>query len=186
MTVTSSPPAARTVVGNISLSLDGRVTGPGGEYDMSWVAAHGVTDAARDHMVDVTSSATTALLGRKNYQGFAGYWPVVASDEQADPRDRAFAQWLNAVEKIVFSTTLQRRTGTTPVSLPSAQPPLSGNSGSSREATLSSWPAPAFSGTRRKPVNWTGSASLCALNWWAVAPACSGMARPAHPGRCPV
>jgi dihydrofolate reductase len=32
----------------------------------------------------------------------------VASDEQADPRDRAFAQWLNAVEKIVFSRTLQQ------------------------------------------------------------------------------
>lgn len=26
--------------------------------------------------------------------------------EQADPADRAFARWLNAVEKIVFSTTL--------------------------------------------------------------------------------
>lgn len=106
MTVTSNPPAGRTVVGNISLSLDGRVAGPGGEYDMSWIVPHATTDGARDHMVKVATAATTALLGRKNYQGFASYWPAVADDQNADPRDRAFAQWLNAVEKVVFSTTL--------------------------------------------------------------------------------
>src|SRR6185295_13508563 len=55
------------------------------------------------HMVGVTAPATTVLLGRKNYQGFGGYWPTIAGDESADPRDRAFARWLNAVEKIVFS-----------------------------------------------------------------------------------
>jgi dihydrofolate reductase len=103
MTVTSS--AGRTVAGNISLSLDGRVTGPGGEYDLNWIAPHAAT--ARGRMVKVTSTATTALLGRENYQGFASFWPAVAGDEQADPRDRAFARWLNAVEKIVFSRTLQ-------------------------------------------------------------------------------
>jgi dihydrofolate reductase len=54
----------------------------------------------------VTSPATTILLGRKNYQGFGGWWPPVADDENADPRDRAFSRWLTATEKIVFSTTL--------------------------------------------------------------------------------
>ena len=107
MTVTSRP---RTVIGNISLSLDGRVTGPGGEYDMSWVAPHAITDAARNQMVAVTSRATTVLLGRKNYQGFGYYWPKVANDESADPRDRAFSGWLNSVEKIVFSSTLKEAT----------------------------------------------------------------------------
>lgn len=100
----------RTVIGNISLSLDGRVTGPGGDYDMGWIVPHAVTNAARDHMVDVTSPATTVLLGRKNYQGFGGYWPTVAGDETADPRDRAFSKWLNSVEKIVFSSTLEEGT----------------------------------------------------------------------------
>ena len=73
---------------------------------MSWIVPHAVTDGARDHMVKVTSAATTALLGRKNYQGFSSYWPAVAEDESADPRDRAFAQWLNTVEKVIFSSTL--------------------------------------------------------------------------------
>jgi dihydrofolate reductase len=57
-------------------------------------------------MVRVTGSATTVLLGRKNYEGFGGFWPAVAKDENAAPQDRTFAQWLNSVEKVVFSTTL--------------------------------------------------------------------------------
>ena len=107
MTVQSKPVGTRTVIGNISLSLDGRVTGPGGEYDMGWIVPHAITDTARDHMVNVTTPATTVLLGRKNYLGFGGFWPSVADDESADPRDRAFSKWLNSVEKIVFSSTLK-------------------------------------------------------------------------------
>jgi dihydrofolate reductase len=100
----------RTVVANISLSLDGRVAGPEGDYDMGWIVPHATTDGARDHMIRVTRPATTALLGRKNYEGFAGYWPTVADDESADPRDRAFSKWLNDVDKIVFSSTISEAT----------------------------------------------------------------------------
>jgi dihydrofolate reductase len=98
--------AGRSVIGNISLSLDGRTTGLGGEYDMGWIVPHAITEGARNNMIAVTTPATTALLGRKNYQGFGYYWPGVANDENADPRDRAFSKWLNSVEKIVFSTTV--------------------------------------------------------------------------------
>jgi hypothetical protein len=52
----------RKVVANISLSLDGRVNGAGGDADMSWIVPHAITDGARDHRVRVTSPATTALL----------------------------------------------------------------------------------------------------------------------------
>lgn len=96
----------RTVVANISLSLDGRTNGRGGDFDMSWVAPHAVGDAQRDGMVAMARSATTILLGRKNYEGFGGYWPAVAQDENADPRDREAARWMDATEKVVFSTTL--------------------------------------------------------------------------------
>ncbi|MDP9235674.1 MAG: dihydrofolate reductase family protein [Actinomycetota bacterium] len=96
----------RKVVANIALSLDGRINGLGGDMDMGWIVPHAISDGARDHMVRIMSPATTALLGRKNYEGFAGYWPVVAKDESADPRDRTFARWLDAVEKVVFSSTL--------------------------------------------------------------------------------
>jgi dihydrofolate reductase len=73
---------------------------------------HGLDRPARHHRRrprphgPVTGAATTALLGRKNYQGFAGFWPAVADDDNADPADRTFSRWLNGVEKVVFSTTL--------------------------------------------------------------------------------
>ena len=110
MTTQSRPGGARTVIANIALSLDGRVAGPGGEYDMGWIIPHAISDAARDHMIGVATPATTVLLGRKNYEGFGGYWPAIAGDESADPRDRAFAKWLDSVEKIVFSATLKQFT----------------------------------------------------------------------------
>jgi len=97
----------RTVIANISLSLDGRTAGPGGEYDMGWIVPHAITNGARDHMINVTSPSTTVLLGRKNYEGFGSYWPSVANNEEADSRDRTFSKWLNSVEKIVFSSTLK-------------------------------------------------------------------------------
>jgi dihydrofolate reductase len=97
--------SSRTVVGNITLSLDGRTNGPGGDYDMGWIVPHATTAEARAHMLRVTRPATTVLLGRKNYEGFAGFWPSVADNEAADPADREFSGWLTATEKVVFSRT---------------------------------------------------------------------------------
>jgi len=108
--MTNKAAKTRTVVANISLSLDGRTNGAGGDYDMGWIVPHAVTDGGRNHMIEITSPATTVLLGRKNYQGFSSYWPSVADNESADPRDRAFSKWLNSVEKIVFSSTLKDAT----------------------------------------------------------------------------
>ncbi|HET6985191.1 MAG TPA: dihydrofolate reductase family protein [Kribbella sp.] len=96
----------RKVTANIMLSLDGRVNGAGGDFDMSWIVPHAITEASRDHMIRVTSPATTILLGRKNYEGFGGFWPAVADDENAAPQDRAVSKWMNETEKVVFSTTL--------------------------------------------------------------------------------
>ena len=96
----------RTVIANFSVSLDGYVTGPGGPTDMSWVARHAVSDQSRAILTRIVNGGTTALLGRRNYEGFRGYWPAVGRDENADPRDRAYGQWLDTVEKVVFSTTL--------------------------------------------------------------------------------
>lgn len=98
--------STRTVVGNITLSLDGRVAGPGGDYDMGWIVPHAISDQSRAHMVRVTGPATTALLGRKNYEGFGGFWPAVADNPDAHADDRTFSRWLNEVEKVVFSQTL--------------------------------------------------------------------------------
>lgn len=96
----------RIVIGHIPLSLDGRVSGPGGEHDMGWTVRHASTGAARAQLLEVTSTAGTVLLDGRTYQGFGGYWPAVAGDEDADPRDRLFARWLNEAEKILVSRTV--------------------------------------------------------------------------------
>lgn len=98
----------RRVITNLSLTIDGRYAGPGGPQDIGWVMPYAVTDVARDHMTSLWESATTALLGRVNAEGFLGFWPSVADDESADPRDRGFAKWLVDVDKVVLSSTLTK------------------------------------------------------------------------------
>jgi len=62
---------------------------------MSWIVPHAVTDTSRAHMIRRDEPGHHRLLGRKNYQGFGGYWPAVADDASAHPADRAFSRWLN-------------------------------------------------------------------------------------------
>jgi dihydrofolate reductase len=98
--------AGRRVVTNMSVSLDGRYAAPDNPQDMSWVMPYAVTDVSRDHLTSLWASATTALLGRVNAEGFLGFWPTVIGMEGADPRDEAFAQWLVDTDKVVLSSTL--------------------------------------------------------------------------------
>jgi len=102
-----SHPTGRTVAANLSLSLDGRYHGPGGPADFGAFLPYVATDAARDQMTRMCAAATTAVLGRVNAEGFLGYWPSVADDADADPRDRAYARWLVDTEKVVLSRTLE-------------------------------------------------------------------------------
>jgi dihydrofolate reductase len=96
----------RRVAASMSLTLDGRYNGPGGPGDLSAIVPYMTTDVARDHMTRIWQGGTTALLGRLNAEGFLGFWPPVAEDENADPRDRGYAKWLVDTEKVVLSTTL--------------------------------------------------------------------------------
>lgn len=96
----------RKVTANISITLDGRYNGPGGPGDLSAIIPYAATEVARNHLTRVHKGKTTALLGRLNAEGFLGFWPTVAEDENADPRDRGYAKWLVDTEKVVLSTTL--------------------------------------------------------------------------------
>jgi dihydrofolate reductase len=96
----------RRVTANISLTLDGRYNGPGGPGDLGAIVPYATTEVARRHLARIHEGATTALLGRRNAEGFLGFWPSVAGDERADPRDRGYAQWLVAADKVVLSSTL--------------------------------------------------------------------------------
>lgn len=97
---------SRRLVANIAVSLDGSYQGPGGPADMGWLLPYATSEIARDHLTELWRPATTALLGRTNAEGFFGYWPSVAEDADADPRDRAYGAWMRDAEKVVLSTTL--------------------------------------------------------------------------------
>ncbi len=101
-----SDSTTRKVTANIALTLDGRYNGPGGPGDLGAIVPYAVTEVARNQLTRIWETATTAVLGRLNAQGFLGFWPSVAADDNADPRDRGYAKWLADAEKVVFSTTL--------------------------------------------------------------------------------
>ncbi|MFE4490978.1 dihydrofolate reductase family protein [Streptomyces niveus] len=103
--MTNSTPT-RKVTANIGLTLDGRYNGPGGPGDAGAIVRYATTEVARDHLTRIWEGATTALLGRRNAEGFLGFWPTVAEDENADPRDCGYAKWLVDTEKVVLSTTV--------------------------------------------------------------------------------
>ncbi|MEU9744929.1 dihydrofolate reductase family protein [Streptomyces niveus] len=103
--MTNSTPT-RKVTANIGLTLDGRYNGPGGPGDAGAIVRYATTEVARDHLTRIWEGATTALLGRRNAEGFLGFWSTVAEDENADPRDRGYAKWLVDTEKVVLSTTV--------------------------------------------------------------------------------
>lgn len=99
---------SRRVTANMSLTLDGRYNGPAGATDLSHIVPYAITDLARDHMTRIWETATTAVLGRIDAEGFLGFWPSVADNEQADPRDRGYAKWLIETDKVVLSKTLDK------------------------------------------------------------------------------
>lgn len=73
MTVMTKP-MGRRVAASMSLTLDGRYNGPGGPGDLSAIVPYMTTGVARDHLTRIWQGGTTALLGRRNAEGFMGFW----------------------------------------------------------------------------------------------------------------
>ncbi len=91
----------RKIITTTWVSLDGFIAGPNGEMD--WVMVDEEMGKYEDGAV---SAADTLLLGRVTYQSFAGSWPYVPDNPNADPAEKEYARKLNAMRKIVFSRTL--------------------------------------------------------------------------------
>lgn len=92
----------RKLVMQLELTLDGFYGGPNGEMD--WFR---LDQEAWKHRNDLFRSRVgTVLLGRKNYQGFHGYWSPMENNPDASETDKMFSKWLNEIAKVVFSTML--------------------------------------------------------------------------------
>ena len=96
----------RKVVLFVHVSLDGYAAGPNGELD--WIA---YDDELQEYYVsEIESNVGSPVYGRVTYQGMESYWPTVLTDPSSDEKDRAHAQWLENVTKVVFSRTLKEVT----------------------------------------------------------------------------
>lgn len=90
----------KTVMMN-NVSVDGYYAGPNGELH-EWT----VPDPAVNSAVHKMMHPDTLLMGRLTYQMFVSYWPNVLNDVNASEESRTLAIELNAMRKVVFSTTL--------------------------------------------------------------------------------
>jgi dihydrofolate reductase len=84
------------------LSVDGMAAGKDGNTDFIPASTRSDQSFGR-RQESFLDSIDTMLLGRKTYEMFSSYWPKVRSGE-----DKEFADKLNALNKVVFSKTLDR------------------------------------------------------------------------------
>ena len=85
-------------------SLDGIVEGPNGAMDIGFVHYNVELE---QFAKQVTANADTILWGRETYEMMYQYWPNMLNNEEGSEHERAHAAWIDAVEKIVCSRTLQ-------------------------------------------------------------------------------
>jgi dihydrofolate reductase len=71
------------LIASANVSPDGFSAGPDGDNDVMWFVEH-VTDNLSTYFEGVWRGSTTALLGRKNYEGFYAVWPGIT--EAPTPR----------------------------------------------------------------------------------------------------
>jgi dihydrofolate reductase len=84
------------------VSVDGLASGPNDSVDFVPASNQGDQRFGQRQM-EFLDSIDTILLGRVTYEMFAGHWPNVPPGP-----DRPFADKLNAIPKVVFSSTLDR------------------------------------------------------------------------------
>ena len=88
------------VVITAAITVDGLSESPA-PRPYGWLVLEGDSEQAQ---FDVFQNAAGMLLGRKNYEGFASYWPTAAGDGR-------WADRLNPLPKWVASTTLSGPSG---------------------------------------------------------------------------
>lgn len=92
----------RKVILQEFVSLDGFAAGP--RDDVAFVPKSTQGDRRfGDEQLKLIDSIDTILLGSVTYRMFSGYWPNVTSGDE-----KPFADKLNAIPKVVFSSSLDR------------------------------------------------------------------------------
>jgi dihydrofolate reductase len=97
----------RRLVAWASITMDGCTSGPEGTAHDTWLYEHAGREETAAYFEGIWRGASTALLGRTNYVGFHSVWPGITRDPATDERTRDLGRWLDSVEKVVVSRTLQ-------------------------------------------------------------------------------
>ena len=87
----------RRVLFFVMVTIDGYYAGPNGEID--W---HNTDDEFNEFAIEQLDEVDTLLFGRVTYEMMAAYWPT----PDAIRDDPAVAGRMNAIPKIVFSSTM--------------------------------------------------------------------------------
>lgn len=95
----------RNVIALMHISLDGFCAGPNGELE--WAR---VDEELYEYVADLVRTVDTALYGRITYGMMEGYWPTVPANPESTEHDLRHAEWVENVQKIVFSRTLDNVT----------------------------------------------------------------------------
>ena len=96
----------RRVIYSLNMSLDGFIARPDGDLD--WVI---VTEELHSFVNEREHNLDTHLYGRRMYETMAAYWPTADQNPDAHPAEVEYARIWQGIEKIVFSTTLERVEG---------------------------------------------------------------------------
>jgi dihydrofolate reductase len=96
----------RKIVAIENVTLDGVADSREG-LGFEWTARAYDEDVDRFSNEYVRADVDTAMYGRATYLGMQGFWSTMLDSPDATPTARAHAQWVNSVDKVVFSTTLE-------------------------------------------------------------------------------
>jgi len=93
----------RKVISFMHVSLDGFVCGP--REEMDWII---MDEEIFQDAMDLAAAADMALYGRTTYQMMESYWPTVLANPSSTGLELHHAEWVENINKIVFSKTLER------------------------------------------------------------------------------
>jgi dihydrofolate reductase len=95
----------RKLVAIENASLDGFADSQQG-LGFEWTARAYDEEVDRYGNEHVRADVDTAMYGRKTYLGMQGFWSTMLDNPNGSPAERAHAEWVHGVDKVVFSTTL--------------------------------------------------------------------------------
>ena len=89
-----------------NMTLDGFADSQEG-LGFEWTARAYADEVDRYSNEHVRADIDMAMYGRATYLGMQGFWSKMLDSPDGTPTERAHAEWVNNVDKVVFSTTLE-------------------------------------------------------------------------------